>query len=75
MSEPLLHDILLLYLYNESDLCESYIAQSAIDADPLVASDFRELSETALEIQRSSLMSAPAATLQAILTYARATAA
>ncbi|MFM9007500.1 MAG: hypothetical protein ACKORE_02845 [Bacteroidota bacterium] len=73
MSEPLLHDILLLYLYNETDLCESHTAQSAIDSDPLIAGEFRELAHTTSSLD-NLLIPAPKACLSAVLQYARATA-
>ena len=73
MSEPLLHDILLLYLYNESDLCETHTARSAIDSDPLIAGEFRELAQTVTHLDRM-LIPAPKACINAVLHYARASA-
>ena len=37
---------LLLYAYNETDLCRSDQVQRLIDGDPLVAVAFKEITET-----------------------------
>jgi len=37
---------LLLYAYNETDLLGSDAAQRMIDGDPLVAADYKELTES-----------------------------
>ena len=37
---------LLLYAFNETDLCGSDAAQRLIDGDPLVASDYKALTES-----------------------------
>jgi len=61
---------LIFYAYNESDLKNSDRIQRAIDGDPLVQSDYKEIIETLSSLDEGKVQPSEA-TLKKILEFAK----
>jgi len=52
MNQNYTREELILYAYNETELSDSVRIQNAIDSDPLVNSEYKELHETLNSLDR-----------------------
>lgn len=63
---------IVAYLYGETNLSESLSIEHAMDADPLLAAEYRELAGARKEFPKA-MFNTPPRTLQAILRYSEKT--
>jgi hypothetical protein len=63
---------IIAYLYGETNLSESLSIEHAMDADPLLSAEYRELASAKKEFPKV-MFNAPSSTLQAILRYSKKT--
>lgn len=63
---------IIAYIYGETSLSEALSVEHAMDADPLLAAEYRELTSARKEFPKA-MFNAPPRTLQAILRYSEKT--